>query len=51
MTIIDSQVHAYEENTPKQPWHSVRLDDARRLPDNGRPSASGVPVIGVAAVH
>jgi hypothetical protein len=24
MTIIDSQVHAYEANTPKRPWHSVR---------------------------
>src|SRR5260370_105753 len=23
MTIIDSQVHAYEPNTPKRPWHSV----------------------------
>jgi hypothetical protein len=23
MTIIDSQVHAYESNTPKRPWHSV----------------------------
>ena len=21
MTIIDSQVHAYEANTPKRPWH------------------------------
>ena len=21
--IIDSQVHAYEANTPKRPWHSV----------------------------
>src|SRR6516162_462152 len=24
MIIIDSQVHAYEVNTPKRPWHSVR---------------------------
>jgi L-fuconolactonase len=24
MTIIDSQVHAYEANTPIRPWHSVR---------------------------
>src|SRR5260221_3598957 len=23
MTIIDSQVHAYEANTPRRPWHSV----------------------------
>ena len=23
MTIIDSQVHIYEANTPKRPWHSV----------------------------
>lgn len=23
MTIIDSQVHAYEANTPNRPWHSV----------------------------
>jgi L-fuconolactonase len=23
MLIIDSQVHAYEANTPKRPWHSV----------------------------
>src|SRR3981081_969869 len=23
MTIIDSQVHAYEANTPTRPWHSV----------------------------
>src|SRR6266702_8742774 len=23
MTIIDSQVHAYEANTPERPWHSV----------------------------
>src|ERR1700751_3864028 len=23
MTIIDSQVHAYEANTPARPWHSV----------------------------
>ena len=23
MPIIDSQVHAYETNTPKRPWHSV----------------------------
>src|SRR4030088_2202706 len=23
MTIIDSQVHAYEPNTPTRPWHSV----------------------------
>jgi hypothetical protein len=26
MTIIDSQVHAYEANTPKRPWHSVRCN-------------------------
>jgi hypothetical protein len=24
MAIIDSQVHAYEANTPKRPWHSVQ---------------------------
>ena len=23
MTITDSQVHAYEANTPKRPWHNV----------------------------
>ena len=23
MTIIDSQVHAYEANTPKRPWHTL----------------------------
>src|SRR5437868_14744112 len=23
MTVIDSQVHAYEANTPKRPWHTV----------------------------
>jgi predicted TIM-barrel fold metal-dependent hydrolase len=23
MTMIDSQVHAYEANTPKRPWHTV----------------------------
>src|SRR5204862_306259 len=23
MTIIDCQVHAYEANTPKRPWHTV----------------------------
>src|SRR5438128_708112 len=23
MAIIDSQVHAYEANTPKRPWHSI----------------------------
>jgi hypothetical protein len=23
MTIIDSQVHAYQANTPQRPWHSV----------------------------
>ena len=23
MTIVDSQVHAYEANTPKRPWQSV----------------------------
>ena len=23
MAIIDSQVHAYEANTPKRPWNSV----------------------------
>ena len=23
MTVIDSQVHAYEANTPRRPWHSV----------------------------
>jgi hypothetical protein len=23
MMMIDSQVHAYEANTPKRPWHSV----------------------------
>src|SRR5258708_1835190 len=23
MTIVDSQVHAYEANGPKRPWHSV----------------------------
>jgi predicted TIM-barrel fold metal-dependent hydrolase len=23
MTIIDSQVHAYEANTPKRPWLNV----------------------------
>src|SRR5512144_1414946 len=23
MPIIDSQVHAYEANSPKRPWHSV----------------------------
>ena len=25
MTIIDSQVHAYEANTAKRPWHSVPI--------------------------
>ena len=29
MTIIDSQVHAYEANTPKRPWHK-RAELARR---------------------
>jgi hypothetical protein len=24
MIIVDSQVHAYEANTPKRHWHSVR---------------------------
>jgi predicted TIM-barrel fold metal-dependent hydrolase len=23
MVIIDSQIHAYEANTPQRPWHSV----------------------------
>ena len=23
MAIIDSQVHAYEANTPQRPWHNV----------------------------
>ena len=23
MLVIDSQVHAYEANTPQRPWHSV----------------------------
>ena len=23
MPIIDSQIHAYEANTPKRPWHTV----------------------------
>src|SRR5467141_926829 len=23
MAIIDSQVHSYEANTPKRPWHTV----------------------------
>jgi predicted TIM-barrel fold metal-dependent hydrolase len=23
MMVIDSQVHAYEANTPKRPWHNV----------------------------
>jgi hypothetical protein len=23
MAIIDSQVHVYDANTPKRPWHSV----------------------------
>src|SRR5258707_14358638 len=23
MAILDSQVHCYEANTPKRPWHSV----------------------------
>jgi len=32
MTIIDSQVHAYEANTPKRPWHNV---------PNWPPSATG----------
>jgi len=32
MTIIDSQVHAYEANTPKRPWNSV---------PNWPPSATG----------
>src|SRR3990170_4739376 len=32
MVTIDSQVHAYEANTPKRPWHSV---------PNWPPSATG----------
>ena len=32
MPIIDSQVHAYEANTPKRPWHNV---------PNWPPSATG----------
>src|SRR5205809_7035929 len=24
MAIIDSQVHSYEANTPKRPWHTVQ---------------------------
>ncbi len=32
MAIIDSQVHAYEANTPKRPWHNV---------PNWPPSATG----------
>jgi|ERR1700730_807344 len=31
MTIIDSQVHAYEANTPKRPWHSVPNRDPQQL--------------------
>jgi predicted TIM-barrel fold metal-dependent hydrolase len=27
MAIIDSQVHAYEANIPKRPWHSVPFPD------------------------
>ena len=27
MPIIDSQVHVYEANTPKRPWHSVNWPD------------------------
>ena len=30
MMIIDSQVHAYEANTPKRPWHSVTWTRALR---------------------
>src|ERR1700752_5304333 len=32
MPIIDSQIHAYEANTPKRPWHNV---------PNWPPSATG----------
>ena len=32
MAIIDSQIHAYEANTPKRPWHNV---------PNWPPSATG----------
>ena len=35
MTVIDSQVHAYEANTPQRPWFTVpnwpdRLSDSER---------------------
>ncbi len=36
MAIIDSQVHAYEANTPKRPWHSV---------PNWPPSATGEEMV------
>jgi hypothetical protein len=39
MPIIDSQVHAYEANTPRRPWHSV----PKALMDVLAPSA---PVMG-----
>ena len=28
MTIIDSEVHAYETNTPQRPWYSVPVTGA-----------------------
>ena len=38
MTIIDFQVHAYEANTSKRPWHSVP-----NWPDHVRESLSLIP--------
>jgi len=35
MAIIDSQIHAYEANTPKRPWKTV---------PNSPPSASTSPI-------
>src|SRR3989441_5673165 len=45
MAIIDSQVHVYEANTPKRPWHTVP-----NWPDQHDPALVR-PVVAGAAVH
>jgi ABC-type uncharacterized transport system substrate-binding protein len=58
MTIIDSQVHAYEANTPKRPWHSVPNwpdhvtgDDIVATPEEIVPAINTAKAAGASALN
>ena len=51
MAIIDSQVHVYEANTPKRPWHNAPNSAAHVTGDEMVAATDKVGVEGASLKH